>query len=264
MLDPYGKTDARSLMVFSHPNHELAIFGSIQHLRPNMIMLTDGGPPERVAQSKEGLVSLGLLENATFLNWTEPEFYNALLEKDVALYQRVVDKVASEIEALNPDQIFCDAVEFYNPVHDMALPIVKAALEKCGQTDTPVFEVPLVFQLPTGEEEYSFQRFPDAFAAEVIEYNLAPEEFRRKTAARDGVYHLLREQLKPFLGSTAAEHFSREVVRPAPVSIPEPGAERKLRYEWRAELLKAQGEIDRMITHAGHFIPMVASLIPRG
>jgi len=30
---------------------------------------------------------------------------------------------------------------------------------------------------------------------------------------------------------------------------------RELRYEWRAAMLKEQGIIDEIITHAGHFIP---------
>ena len=38
---------------------------------------------------------------------------------------------------------------------------------------------------------------------------------------------------------------------------------RELRYEWRARLLKEQGVIDEIITHAGHFVPTVQGLLAR-
>ena len=45
------EASASTIAVFSHPNHELAIFGLLQRLRPRLIYLTDGGGPERVAQT---------------------------------------------------------------------------------------------------------------------------------------------------------------------------------------------------------------------
>ncbi len=33
----------RRLVVLSHPNHEAAIFGIVQRLRPKLVILTDGG-----------------------------------------------------------------------------------------------------------------------------------------------------------------------------------------------------------------------------
>ena len=60
-----------TLVVFSHPNHELAILGLLQRLRPKIVYLTDGGGPKRISETEEGLASVGLLNQATFLNYTE-------------------------------------------------------------------------------------------------------------------------------------------------------------------------------------------------
>src|SRR5262245_32431351 len=67
---------ARTLAVFSHPNHELAVFGLLQRLRPDIVYLTGGGGPKRIAETEEGLASIGLLEQARFLNYAETEFYD--------------------------------------------------------------------------------------------------------------------------------------------------------------------------------------------
>jgi hypothetical protein len=38
-----GDPTVRRLMVFSHPNHELAVYGLVQRLRPHLLYLSDGG-----------------------------------------------------------------------------------------------------------------------------------------------------------------------------------------------------------------------------
>ncbi len=59
-----------------------------------------------------------------------------------------------------------------------------------------------------------------------------------------------------------AEHLSDEETAPAGDPFAGPHATgRELRYEWRARLLKQQGVIDEIITHAGHFIPTVQGLL---
>ncbi len=45
----------RSLMIFSHPNHEIAVLGTIARLQPEFLFLTDGGGQDRVDETKEGL-----------------------------------------------------------------------------------------------------------------------------------------------------------------------------------------------------------------
>ena len=134
------------LFVFSHPNHELAVFGLARRWRPHFVFLTDGGGPDRVADTKHGLESLGLLDRARFLNHSEGSFYKALVNRDAAFYEGVARQVREAVAAVRPSQVYCDAVEFYNPVHDICLPVVKAALR--GTPGVEVFEIPLIHQRP--------------------------------------------------------------------------------------------------------------------
>ena len=68
-------------MVFSHPNHEVAVLGTIFRLNPHIVYLTDGGADARVAETREALQNF---EPASvhFLNHTEKSFYDALLGRD--------------------------------------------------------------------------------------------------------------------------------------------------------------------------------------
>jgi hypothetical protein len=247
-----------TLVVFSHPNHELAIFGLVQSLRPRLVYLTDGGGEKRVEQTRQGLKSIDLLDHAHFLNYTEKSFYEALLARDLKFYEEVAGQLRTLFQVIRPRRVLCDAIEFYNPVHDMSLPIVRAALHE--PSDAEIFEVPLVHQKSTEADTYELQRLPTSRRGEQIEFHLSPQELAAKVRARDQIYTLLVDQMGPILLKPPLTHFALEVIAPACSSIPKPGIENFLRYERRAEILLGHGEIERKITYAEHYLPIATSL----
>ena len=246
-----------NVIVFSHPNHELAVFGLLQRLRPRLVYLTDGGSEQRVAETCEGLARIGLDAAATFLNYSEPSFYAALLAADTALFSEVADRVRRCLTEPAPHQVFCDAVELYNPLHDLSLPIVSAAWRDSGAA---LFEIPLVYQRPAADEAYEVQRVPPSRRGEQIELRLDATELAAKCHARDRGYALLQRQMGPVLRGLSDAQLATEVVAPAPAALPPLGADRVLRYEWRARRLLARGEIERPITYADHYFPVASAL----
>ena len=111
----FDAAGARRLFVISHPNHELAVYGLVQRLRPHVIVLSDGGGAKRVAQSRQGYARLGLADRVTFLDEPETGFYDALLGRHDTLFDRYVSAIRDAIERADATQVFCDAVEGYNP-----------------------------------------------------------------------------------------------------------------------------------------------------
>ena len=246
------------LMIFGHLAHELALFGFLQRFRPQIVIITDGGGKERIRQSRTGLESIGL--EATYLEFAENDFYAALLRRDISFFEAVSESLSPEIAASQPDQIFCDAVEFYNPVHDITLPLVLRALTAAPRAE--VFEVPLVYQTIATGEHYEIQRLPPASGRCPFRYHLTSQELRAKIHARDEIYLSLRDQAEPEFSAAPVEHLAIEEIAPAGDPLAWPHATGcELRYEWRACLLKEQGVIDEIITRAGHFIPTVQGLL---
>jgi hypothetical protein len=86
------------------------MFGVLRRLRPRIVILTDGGGEERVAQSRQGLQRIGLLESTTFLDWREADFYDALLDRDVPFFRGVAAQVGREIAGIQAEHIPCDAL----------------------------------------------------------------------------------------------------------------------------------------------------------
>ena len=135
------------VFLFSHPNHEVAAFGMIKRTQPcRVIYMTDGGGEHRVNETKRVLSQIGLGENAVFLNRSEDSFYNGILNLDCDYFEALSETIKNLLKNLARPYIFCDAVEFYNPVHDMTLPIATSL----GRLST-IFEVPLVYEDVNGD-----------------------------------------------------------------------------------------------------------------
>jgi hypothetical protein len=260
MNNPFESKNAVCLNVFSHPNHELALFGMEQRLKPHFVYLTDGGGEDRVQQTYEGLRSMGLLGRAHFLNHPEHDFYDRLLDVDAEFFVDVAEQLRQIIDQIKPDIICCDAVEFYNPVHDVALPIVRAALR--GFAGKPVvYEIPLVYQQPLEDGvSYVCQRIPGSRAADCHRLELKPEELSNKLNARQGIYTLLGEQMGATLQDLSSAHLGVEEVALARMRVPQVAEDQVLRYEWRAEKLLREGKIDRMIRYRENYLPVAAAL----
>jgi len=247
----------RQIMVFSHPNHEIALWAGIRALRPVIVFLTDGGGEDRMSQSRRGLAPLVDAGLVHFLAHPEAAFYAALLRCDVPYLRSVADQVAAIAGSADPDEIYCDSVEFYNPVHDLSLPIVRAAFPATGAR---VFEVPLMHQTSAAGERCEVLRAPEALTPLALWRDLSHAEAQSKAQNFLSHYSILVEHLGPAAVERAIRHGSREQVIPARISLPAPVPGQVIRYEWRGELLKQRGEVDEIIQYRRHFAPIFDAL----
>ena len=258
MTAPFPAPGPRRLVVTGHPNHELAIFGFAQRARPRFLFLTDGGGEHRVAESRRGLSALGLLACARFLPTSEPALYEALLDQAMDVFATLVAEVRAEVIATGAEQVFCESVEFYNPLHDITLPIVWAAIR--GLPGIEIWEFPLIAQLPEAGERYRVQRLAPDRERDAIEVRLTPEELAAKLDARANMYGCLRSQLGPVMEALDDRHLGVEYFARALSAYREPGAQDRVRYEWRGRHLLETGQVSRVITHREHVRPLMTAL----
>lgn len=249
---------SRSVMIFSHPNHEVAILGSVRRLQPYLIFLTDGGAQERVEQSKESLKSVVNMDDVAWLNVEEASLYEALLKGDVASFRALSDEVAGIVGGLDVDRVYCDSIEFYNPLHDVALPITRAAM---GASTAPIFEVPLIHQRKADVEVYEVLRSPQSLWNNCVNVGLTDEERTMKLGAFD-IYTSLAAQLGQENVELAATRCGEEQFLKARQTLPTPAVDQVLRYEWRGQRLRDMGLVKETITYRDHYVPLVEALSP--
>jgi hypothetical protein len=245
------------LLVTGHPNHELAILGFVQRMRPHLLFLTDGGAEARSSESRELLGSLGLGAHARFLGVSEAVLYQALVDGDTATFQELAAEVRREIERTGARQVLCESVEFYNPLHDLTLPLVRAATR--GMEGVEVLEFPLIAERVDAPGAFRLQRPVTSRSADVLSLQLTKTEVHRKLRAARRSYPSLRAQMGAILDAVEASQAALECFLPAS-RVPEPGPEHVLRYEARGRLLAKEGLVEHIITWRDHFLPAVASL----
>jgi LmbE family N-acetylglucosaminyl deacetylase len=246
----------RWLFVFSHPNHEIAVFGLIQRLRPRLLYLTDGGPPERVAATEQGLDRVGLLDGAIFLNRRESALYQALVDRDLPFWQGLAAEVAAVIAEAKPDRVAADAVEYYNPVHDMCLPVVMAAAEMSG-SPAQIYEVPLIRQR-SADGGFSLQS-PLGEDREAI--LLSDAEWATKWGTWTEVHGGQLYSLGELINAAGRPGLEREAMHRARSPLRRPQSAECLRYEVRGKLLAERGEVTQTITLDGHVHPVTRALL---
>lgn len=245
----------KTVAIFSHPNHEIAVFALLKKLHAQIIFLTDGGGEHRVEETRKGLESIGLLDQAIFLMHPEQAFYDALLHLDTDYFHKIALELRMALKISKPEQILCDAVEFYNPVHDLTLALVGSADDAPWES---TFEVPLLYQKPGQKESYGVQTVPDGVPR--LEIPLSAVETVVKKNALQNTYTILRDTLgKVILSSPGA--LEKETIFAASSPLRMPDAGRVLRYEQRAAALKAEGKVQSEITHTYHFLPVVSELL---
>ncbi len=247
---------SRWLFVFSHPNHEIAVHGHLQRLRPWMVFLTDGGGPQRLADTRAGLGRLDLLDQASFLDRPEAALYRALARHDMAFLRALAADLATVIRRVQPDAVAADAVEFYNPVHDIALPLTRAALDLAGSA-APLHEVPLIFRRGDSEA-YGVQT---AQAPDARQIMLDDGEWALKWQSWTGIYHGLRAQLGHIVAALPRSALAVETLQPARDPLRRPESHERLHYEWRGRELARSGAVAEAITLQGHVLPMARALL---
>ena len=249
-----------TIMVFSHPNHEVSVLGTIGRKSPHVVFLTDGGGEERVRETQEGLSSYLPFENLHFLGHSEPSLYDALVNHDCEFFRNLAREVRDVVDLIQPSEIYCDAIEFYNPVHDMALPIVRAALE--GREDIAVLEVPLIYQEKSEPDSYALQKVPPSLAHLSASVMLTGIELDRKMAVLRSGYQALIRQLGERILDAIDARPQRENFLRARGSLPGPAPDQVLRYDMRGRALKAQGEVQEAISYHKHYAAMFVGLCP--
>lgn len=254
-----------TVFVFSHPNHEVAVWGLLRHLRPTVVFLTDGGGGKRLEETRTALADEKI--DAVHLETPEAEYYEAFLRRDSDFFARAADRVADVLRRVRPERIFTDAVEFYNPVHDVALPIsvaaASAALDR-AVAGFPFFEIPLVHQQATGTgERYSCQEAPPDRLSRAIRWELPSDAGTAKLRAWTERYTRIALQMAPIV-KDPCRIASVETVMVADSPLREPGNHVAVRYEWRGRRLKEEGKVLDVITRHAHFLPVAHRLLGEG
>lgn len=143
-------TDSKCALILGHPGHELRVLGWMKAAKPWVIVLTDGSghtSEPRVGLTRNLIDEAGALPAEIFGTCTDEQIYKAILAQDFTFFRQIRNDIAAFLAAKEIEVVVGDAIEGYNPSHDLCRCLIEGAVAEVQQsteTTLPNYEFPLV------------------------------------------------------------------------------------------------------------------------
>lgn len=244
-------------LIVAHPGHELRIHHWLELARPSVFILTDGSGSvgrSRVPSTLRVLEAAGARCGQVRGRFTDAELYDLLLEGSCRPLLEVAGVIADAIVGEGIDYVVHDAVEGYNPAHDLCWHLAAAAVALAThKSGRPIARYDFLL---TGRPDAC----PDVPGGDAIRVSLHEAALARKLAAA-AAYPELKGELDAALERFGPAAFASEVLRPAPAVedhlVDDGGVPF---YERHGESRQASGRYREVVRRREHVLPLAASL----
>lgn len=246
---------APSALIIAHPGHELRVYGWVAEARPVVFILTDGSGRtgrSRLDSTSRILNEVGAEPGCIYGRLTDRELYQAILDHSFELLISLTEELAQSLLYKKIRYVAGDAIEGYNPSHDMCRVIIDAAVKLASRA--------------TGHEIGNFDFLlgghPDPHAersqGHAIRVRLDSQGLARKLAAARR-YGDLANDVNESLSRWGEEPFQTECLRSV-----EDDAGRDFDttpfYEEYGERQVSKGYYDRVLRYREHFLPVARAI----
>ncbi len=252
---PFVFSDRRAALMIAHPGHELRVYDWLSRARPSVFVLTDGSSHcrrPRLHRTTSILNSLGAQPASIYGRITDAEIYSAILDRNCDLFVETARELA---EALVRDQIeyvVGDAIEGYNPAHDVCRLIINAAVKRASQMGHRVENFDVL--LAGNAANYPAETLTDAISIEVDDKMLS----QKLQAARD--YSELAVDVHRILDEEGIDSLRTECLRRVTEDSGDGHFKEPPYYEIYGEQQVAAGYYQQVIRYREHVLPIARAL----
>jgi hypothetical protein len=244
----------RAALVVAHPGHELRVYRWLELTRPVVFVLTDGSGNHgvsRLASTTALLDRAGATAGAIYGRLSDRELYRAVLGGNLGLFTNLADELARDLADV--DVVAGDAVEGYNPGHDVCRLLVNAAVLRLEAEGRRIAN--LDFPLVGAPDDC-----PPCNCNETLRLELDEGALHRKLAAAR-TYPELAGEVDAALANHGSDRFRVECLRPVRYGLDlAPFFAHPPFYETHGENRVAMGLYGEVIRFQGHVAPLAAAL----
>jgi hypothetical protein len=255
MLSALNKTKA--VLVVGHPGHELRVYGWMAATQPVVHVITDGsghGGASRVHSTNAVLHGVGATRGSIYGRMTDREIYAAMLDGDHDRFITLAEELADSFVRDRVDVVAGDAVEGFNPSHDVCRHVINAAVRLASlSSGRPIacYAFPL---------EAAPSQPPERRCGEPLQVRLDAPLLERKLQAAHA-YSQLQGEVARALDRFGAELFRTEYLWP--VDLDDPYAwdpDGVPFYESYGAQRVTSGTYQRVVTFGQHVKPLADAL----
>lgn len=254
---PEALQDRRAALVVAHPGHELRVHGWMELAHPFVCVLTDGSGhsgQSRVKSTTRLLAQCCASQGAIYGRFKDADIYKAILAADVECFIDLAEELGQAFLRDGVEYVVGDAIEGYNPIHDLCRSVINAAVEltnkrrtnRIANFDFLVIGPP---DLKSGESR-----------GEEIWLRLDEVALARKLEAAES-YLELRDDVAKMINEAGSAAFRFEALRPVVSVIGTDGlVQEPPFYERYGENQVSEGYYRRVIRYREHILPLVDAL----
>lgn len=245
-----------SALVIAHPGHELRVYRWLELARPTVFILTDGSGrsgKSRLDSSAEILYPTGARSGSIFGRLTDAELYRHILAQDSSLFVELAYELANNFYNNKIEYVVGDAIEGYNPAHDLCRLIINAAMMILEQ-EHGFAPAGLDFLLSGAPD-----LFPEDLGADHVTLHLSSEDFERKLQAARS-YPELQSEIESAVNKNGIDAFRTECLRLIKKADCNYDLQEPPFYERYGAAQVAAGFYARVIKYSAHMIPLAEAL----
>jgi hypothetical protein len=239
-------------LVVAHPGHELRLYGWLTLALPTVFVLTDGSghsSDSRLHQTTAILRNTGARIGSIYGRVTDREFYQAILHSKLSFFLDITNELANALVTQKIEFVVGDAIEGYNPVHDVCRLMINGAVRLARAKKHLIENYDVL--LMDGMTNHP--------GAEALTINLSSQVLSQKMNAarnysqissdfaaiieKEGTASLIAEHLRPVIDYSGAYEF---------VDAPF--------YEQHGEKQVAAGHYEHVLRYGEHMLPLAKAL----
>jgi hypothetical protein len=242
-----------SAIIVAHPGHELRVFRWMEQARPRYCCLTEGSggaAASRMPSTDAVLARVGSTPGPVYGRFTDKEIYRLLLAGEANVFVGLAHELADDLVESQVDRVAGDAVEGFNPTHDVCRFVIDGAVAIVAARTGRRVES-LDFVLDTRPDAC-----PDAVRDAATWIRLDDAALERKIGAALE-YPELRDEVHAALARYGRPAFAVECLRPVTTALMldaftrEPPA-----YERYGEQRVREGRYAEIIRYREHVLPI--------
>jgi len=251
-----GSAGKRAALVVAHPGHELMVHGWMEIAQPCVFVLTDGSGhsnQSRLASTTKILNQVKAQPGGIYGRLTDARAYAAIMNHDFDLFIGYARELGEVLVADEIDFVAGDAIEGYNPMHDVCRLVIDVAVAFASrERGRPIanFAFSLVDQSNVR---------PAVTPAKELWLQLDDHALARKIAAAQGYAELAGEVIKA-LGRGSVNEFGVERLYPANSHTNASCCDVPAFYEQYGEQQVAAGLYHQVLRYSDHMLPLAEAL----
>jgi hypothetical protein len=247
----------KTALIISHPGHELRVHHWLERARPMVLVLTDGSGSvnqSRLQSTSQVLNATGASPGPIYGRFSDAELYAQVMNGNGGALGETLEEIAAVLEQEKVETVVGDAIEGYNPSHDLCRYLIGAAVERVERRTGRTlrnYDFPLV-----GRPDVC----PPGIENRAIWVDLDESALERKLAASRG-YPELSVEVDATLRSLGKAVFQKECLRPVANDaglhdLPEEPPF----YERHGEKRVQEGIYSQVIRYREHLRPLAEAL----